>query len=119
MIILNTFSKSNGRYKYEGNGEYAQNAEDEIGYEFITISKPGNLEDSYLWGWINIQEVESVYYSLKGEEGERLYESEIMLNDKNVFIDRIPPEGYANDASLEYKYLDGEGNVVLEHVPEE
>ncbi|OCA87985.1 hypothetical protein A8F94_09155 [Bacillus sp. FJAT-27225] len=45
FITMNTFSKSNRGYRYDGNGENAQYIEDTIGFKVLTISQPGDLED--------------------------------------------------------------------------
>ncbi|WP_175384391.1 hypothetical protein [Bacillus sp. FJAT-27225] len=43
-----------------------------------------------------------------------MFEDVAKVNDKKVFIEKLPTEDYVEHSILEYKYLDSNGDVLFE-----
>ncbi|WP_217586113.1 hypothetical protein [Lentibacillus saliphilus] len=116
MLSLNTFLKEKSGYKYDsGTGEHAQSLDLSNKYEIIKVTSVGRNSFGALWGGVfNYPNAKTVSYSLKDEDGNVIYNSNVKITKTNIVYEKLPQHLYEQTQSLHYKILDDKNNVIVE-----
>ncbi|EDL66534.1 hypothetical protein [Bacillus sp. SG-1] len=116
LHILNSFSKTDGKYKYEtGTGEFAKNVDIEGEYEFLKVSKVTNTSNSIVWGAVfNYEDAEKISYTPLDVNDNILHQSTIFLTEKNTVADKLPQGIYEKVDEIHYQVIDSDENVIVE-----
>jgi hypothetical protein len=84
--------------------------------EFITVDTIDKDSDNPLhlvWGSIfHHPGAEQVVYKVHNQQGDRLYENKVEINNKHIFVD-IVPEQVTNSYAISFDIVDQEGNIVF------
>ena len=115
-MTLNTFSKYNGKYKYEtGTGEFAKNVDIEGEYEFLKVNKVADTANSIVWGAVfNYEDAEEVSYTLLDINDNVLHESTIVIDENNTVAEKLPQGIYDKVKEINYQILDNQENIIVE-----
>jgi hypothetical protein len=116
MLILNTYTMENSRYKYNsGTGGYAQSIDLSGKYEIVRVTSVGNSSFGALWGGVfNYPNADTVSYSLEDKNGNVLYTSSAEITETNIVYEKLPQDIYDKTDKLHYKISDDKNNVIVE-----
>ncbi|WP_088102859.1 hypothetical protein [Halalkalibacter urbisdiaboli] len=116
MLVLNTYTMENSRYKYNpGTGGDAQSIDLSGKYEIVRVTSVGNSSFGALWGGVfNYPNAATVSYSLEDKNGNVLYTSNVEITETNIVYEKLSQEIYDKTATLHYKILDDKNNVIVE-----
>lgn len=113
---MNSFSKDEGKYKYEtGTGEFSKNVDIEGEYEFLKVNQVANTSKNIIWGAVfNYEDAEKITYTLLDVNDNILHESTIVLTENNIVAEMLPQGIYEKVEEIDYQVLDNGENVIVE-----